>query len=228
VAVVALHDQEVIDKRDTVLKERETILPNGEKVARAVIKFPTFDFEGRLTGIGTISTDVSARKQAEDALRDSETLLKNIIDNVPSAIMVKSVEGRYILVNKVFEEWYGISSEEAVGKTTHDLFPKNFADIVTATDRETARLKETESVETDFPYENSNLERIVSTKFFIPGADNRAVSVGTIATDITQQRKSEEQLRQAQKMEAIGQLTGGIAHDFNRGFNSQVHNLRAI
>ncbi|MGY8959570.1 MAG: PAS domain-containing protein, partial [Alphaproteobacteria bacterium] len=224
-ATVALHDKEVMDKRETVLKERETILPNGEKVTRAVIKFPTFDFDGQLTGLGTISTDVSALKQAENALRDSETLLKSIIDNVPSAILVKSVEGRYILVNKVFEEWYGISSKDALGKTTHDLFPKEFADIVTATDQETARLKETESVETDFPFANSNLERIVSTKFFIPGAEDNAMSVGTIVTDITQQRKSEEQLRQAQKMEAVGQLTGGIAHDFNNILGVIIGNL---
>ena len=224
-AMVALHDQEVIDKRETVLKERETNRLNGEKVTRAIIKFPTFDFDGQLTGIGTISTDVSALKQAEVALRDSETLLKSIIDNMPSAIIVKNVEGQYILVNKVFEEWYGISSETALGKTTHDLFPKDFADIFTATDNASARLQKTEIVETDFPFENSDLEKIVSTKFFIPGADGNAMFVGTIATDITQQRKSEELLRQAQKMEAVGQLTGGIAHDFNNILGVVIGNL---
>ncbi|MBT5812063.1 MAG: PAS domain S-box protein, partial [Rhodospirillaceae bacterium] len=98
--IVEAHDREVIESRKTIEYERDTILSDGVRVTRAVTKFPTYDDEGELTGVGTISTDVTERKQAEKALRDSENLFKSIIDNVPSTILLKDQEGRLTLVNK--------------------------------------------------------------------------------------------------------------------------------
>lgn len=226
--IVEAHDREVIESRKTIEYERDTILPDGVRVTRAVTKFPTYDDNGELTGVGTISTDVTERKQAEKALRDSENLFKSIIDNVPSTILLKDLEGRLTLVNKRFEEWYGISARAALGKTTHELFPKSFSDIVTTQDRGTAELGTPGSVEADVPFADGSIHKITSTKFLVPSSVDDSLVVATIATDITQQRKSEEQLRQAQKMESIGQLTGGIAHDFNNLLGVIIGNLEFL
>ena len=69
--------------------------------------------------------DISDRKEAEEARRASERRLQSIIDNSTTAIYLKDLEGRYLLVNQQFETLFGVSKKDVIGKITMIWFRKN-------------------------------------------------------------------------------------------------------
>ena len=141
--------------------------------------------------------------------------LREIIDNSPSLIAMRNLDGRFLTVNKRFEEWHGLSRERAEGKASHELFAPELANIYAITGEDKLRQGQAveEEVQTSFP--DGRTHTVLLTNFPVLDPTGQLMGVGTIGTDITDRRDAEDELRQAQKMEALGQLTGGIAHDFN-------------
>ncbi|MCZ6859263.1 MAG: PAS domain S-box protein, partial [Alphaproteobacteria bacterium] len=176
---------------------------------------PNFDPDGEFLGYRGTGTDVTERKRSEQALHDSEERFRAIMDNSPVAISLKDAEGRYRLVNRQFEAWYGISGADALGKKASNVFPDDQIEYNAAIERdimETAKTVDHEYVE---EFADRSLHQILATKFPVFDVGGNTVGIGTIYADITEYKRAEEQLRQAQKMEAVGQLTAGVAHDFN-------------
>ena len=158
---------------------------------------------------------ILARDGAEQALRASEERFRSVFDNSPSAMFLKDGEGRFRLVNPQFEKWYGVSAAEVIGKTSYDVYPAKYADMFVGLEQEVLATGETREREFEIPLADGHEHTAILTKFPVRGADGRMIGVGTINTDITEHKRIEEQLRQVQKMDAVGQLTGGVAHDFN-------------
>ncbi len=169
---------------------------------------------GRVFMLRSIKTRGSKARGARPCSLTSG-ISRGIIENSPTAIFLKDLEGRFRLVNRKFTEWYGLSAADVLDKTSHDVFPMAYADTYEAQDREVLDSSSVVERETDVPFSDGTNHRIVITKFPVFDAEGRHAGVGTINTDVTGHRRAEEQLRQAQRMEAVGQLTGGIAHDFN-------------
>jgi PAS domain S-box-containing protein len=159
--------------------------------------------------------DVTERLRMEDALREGEKRFRAVVQNSPAAIFMKDLEGRFVLVNERFREWYCTPEMDPLGKTSYDIVPKELAERFLAQDRQVLDALEVTEREEEIPLRDGKIHSILITKFPIFDAEGQPVGVGTISTDLTNQRQAENQLRQAQKMDAIGQLTGGIAHDFN-------------
>lgn len=153
--------------------------------------------------------------QALERLANSEERFRCLFENTPSAVFLKDLDGRFLLVNRHMEERYGRSTADVVGQTAHDIHPKEHADVLVAQDREALETNTVVEREIKLPFADGTLHSVVVTKFPVLDADGGAIGVGTVSTDVTDRRRMEEQLRQSQKMEALGQLTGGVAHDFN-------------
>ena len=69
-----------------------------------------------------------ATEKAEAARQESEQRFQSVVENLPVSVHLKDTDGRYQLVNKSFEDWYGLSAKEAIGKTSRDLFTHEFTD----------------------------------------------------------------------------------------------------
>jgi PAS domain S-box-containing protein len=157
------------------------------------------------------------REQVQRALQESEEFLNNIVENIPNMIFVKDAEKlRFVRFNKAGEQLLGYSQEEMLGKTDYDFFPKEEADFFTAKDREVLSTKKLVDIPEELIKNRDNDERILHTKKIpIMHKTGTPQYLLGISEDITVNKKLEKQLRQAQKMEAVGQLAGGVAHDFN-------------
>jgi PAS domain S-box-containing protein len=150
-------------------------------------------------------------------LRKNEAFLDMIVDHIPNMIFVKDAQTlEFVRFNKAGEQLVGYPREALLGKTDYEFFPKEEADFFSKKDRQVLAAK----VLVDIPEETIRTKRkekrILHTKK-LPLLDEtgKPQYLLGIAEDITEKKKLEERYRQAQKMEAIGQLAGGVAHDFN-------------
>jgi PAS domain S-box-containing protein len=161
------------------------------------------------------ATNVTARLQADAARRESEQLLVAIVESSDDAIVSKTPDGTILTWNAAAERMYGYTADEAIGASIYLIVPPaSQAELATALQAVCggARIS---------PYETKRMRKDgseVTVSVAISPIVNRAgvvVGISSIARDITHRKAMEDQLRHAQKMEAMGSLAGGIAHDFN-------------
>jgi PAS domain S-box-containing protein len=167
-----------------------------------------------------VSTQVAMaidRKRVEGDQRRQQDFLRQVIDLNPNLIFVKDWDGRFTLVNRALAELYGSRPEALIGHRDADFNPHaEQVDRYLNDDRMAMT-----SGQPKFILEEPNTDaRSGETRWFqvikvpLRTADGAPQVLG-VATEITHRKELESQLRQAQKMEAVGQLAGGIAHDFN-------------
>jgi two-component system, cell cycle sensor histidine kinase and response regulator CckA len=176
---------------------------------------PVRDPGGAVAGVIGVGTDITERCRAEEALRRSEESHRALVQHAAYGIYRSSLDGRFLTVNPALVRMLGYeSAEELLGvdlETQVYVDPEQRHKILARFD--TGNIVEGAEVS----WKRRNGERILVrlSGRAVRRPDGTIECFETIAEDITERRALEDQLRQSQKMEAIGQLTGGIAHDFN-------------
>ena len=165
----------------------------------------------------SLDREILDRKAAQQELSQARQFLNLVIENIPGMVYAKDATTlRFILMNKGGEQILGYSREEMIGKTDYDFLPKVEADAYTRRDLEVLASGELLVIPEEEIVNRAGEKRFIETKkMAVYDPRGRPEFLLCLSEDISARRDLEQQLRQSQKLDAIGRLTGGMAHDFN-------------
>ncbi|MEQ1604168.1 MAG: ATP-binding protein [Pyrinomonadaceae bacterium] len=182
-----------------------------------------------LASIGDQIAVAIDRKRAENEMFDAKSFLNRVIDNVPNMIYVKDKLGRYVLTNEAFAALHGMDVKAVIGKTDQELIGPNeysarydLSDHFVISNKQEYINQEEKVLDAE-----GNVHWLQSVKRPLMGTAGVEYILG-IATDLTERKNLEHQLRQAQKLESIGQLAAGIAHEINTPTQYVGDNVRFL
>jgi PAS domain S-box-containing protein len=178
----------------------------------------------------SLKAEIAERQQAEHELQRTRAFLDVMIENLPAMLLVKDAKtGQCLYLNRAGEDLIGCERSEVIGKSVREIMQSQDADLI--------EIQDTQTLASGKPYEiyESTLntrklgQRLVRTKRLpVPDENGAPKYLLAFSEDITDQRQVEDQLRHAQKMEALGHLTGGLAHDFNNLLAIIIGNLDVL
>jgi two-component system, cell cycle sensor histidine kinase and response regulator CckA len=160
--------------------------------------------------------EIAERKRAEDTALRSAAEISHLYNHAPCGYHSLDEQGTVVRINDTELAWLGRSRQEVLGQV-------KMVDLVAPEDRErfeahletVRRGEEVRDLEYDLVHTDGSAMPVLLNANAVTDADGRFVMTSATVTDIAARKSLEQQLRQSQKMEAVGRLAGGIAHDFN-------------
>ncbi|MGV3719621.1 MAG: PAS domain S-box protein, partial [Actinomycetota bacterium] len=181
-----------------------------------VTNTPIYDEAGKLTAVLGVSSDISERKAAETALRESEARFRAIFDQAAIGMARVDMQGGILEANSALERMLGYNSEElrdqSIAEITH---PDDLAEDHRLYLEMMEGRRECYQLEKRFRHKDGRDVWGRLTASLVRGAEGQPLFGIGMVEDISERKALQEQFRQAQRMEAVGQLAGGVAHDFN-------------
>ncbi len=151
---------------------------------------PLKDDLGTIRGGVAVFRDMTDVKKAEETLRRSQRQLQSIIDNTPALVSIKDAQGRFLLINRRFENLFGVTAEQLIGKTDADVFPKELAEEFRTHDLEVLESGRSLEWEEAMPHDDGP-HTYLSVKFPLGDAALPSYSLCSISTDITERKRME-------------------------------------
>jgi len=177
------------------LYEFEGVRKDGSKILLES-RFRVVTWDGTPATQSTL-IDITERKEAEEALRANETLLRTIMDNADVEITLKDVNRRFLLANRKFQENHGLGQDQFTGKTLAELYSPEEVAHFDAMERKVLETGETLSQELQ-PIGMAADKTFFTTKFPIRNDEGRIVSIGTVNIDITDLKEAEIALTESE------------------------------
>jgi PAS domain S-box-containing protein len=200
------------------------VTANGIAQTFLTTKGSVLDPKGNVFGIFGISRDITEKKRAEEILRKSEERLSAVIDNSTAEIYMKDLEGKFLLINRKYEDLFHIPTKDLFGKTPYDLFPVGIAAKFRGNDQQVIKKKGPIEFDETVPHDDGPHDYL-TVRF--PPLDNKGeiYALCGISTDITDRKSREEDHMKLEKLESLGLLVGGIPHNFKNILTAILDNI---
>jgi PAS domain S-box-containing protein len=193
--------------------ETPRVRKDGRNIYVSLTVSPVKDSTGRIVGASTIARDITKQKEAEEKLRRANTYNRSLIEASLDPLVTIGPDGTITDVNTATEKVTGCQRSELIGTDFSDYFTEP------GMARDGYQQVFREGSVRDYPlglrHRDGRITPVLYNASLYRDEAGKVIGVFAAARDMTARRKLEEQLRQSQKMEAVGQLAGGIAHDFN-------------
>ena len=208
------------------ITDYEVIRKNGTKRIVELSISLMRDADRSIIGFRGIGRDITDQKIAEEALRESETKYRDLVENANSIILRRDIEGRITFINEFAQFFFGYTENEILGKNVvGTIVPEkdsDGSDLAQMVKDIGLHPEKYVTNENENMCSNGDRVWVTWTNKAIYDREGNIREILSIGNDITERKKAEEEkkkleteLYQARKMEAIGTLVGGLAHDFN-------------
>lgn len=195
----------------------ESYINNGEEIIVQTVKIPIRDEKGNVSGVLGIFWDITKRKCAEEALRESRERLENIFNSVQAGILIVDKDSHVIMdANRAAIEMIGMPKDKLIGHVCHQHICPTEEGRCPISDegayKDTSERVIITSDGTNLPVMKTALPIMLDGRAYLLES---FIDISRLKQTEHEKERLKSQLRQAYKMEAIGTLAGGIAHDFN-------------
>ncbi len=197
----------------------------GEDGPRALqMGIRPLDVDGRRGAIVT-HKDVSELERAHDAVRATKEFYELILDSLPLNIAYVNRRREFVYANRGYEEWFRLPLAALQGRRLEEMTTtENYRQMAPRIESALAG----RTVEYTARGTRGEEQRDLAVSYLPHRVDDIVEGFFAVVRDVTAQRRLESELRHAQKLEAVGQLTGGIAHDFNNLLSVVIGNLQLL
>jgi len=178
---------------------------------------PMRDAAGRQIGVQGSERDITERKLADEALRESERRFRGLLEHVQLPAAIFDLHANYVFVNDYALAITGWTRDEMIGHHSTEFLPAEereqfveFAESLRHTGEPSHWFSERQMLTKDGKWRWLQTNNVV-----LRDSEGRATAIASLGADVTEHRALQEQYLQSQKLESLGTLAGGVAHDFN-------------
>ncbi|MGL4423082.1 MAG: PAS domain-containing hybrid sensor histidine kinase/response regulator, partial [Gemmataceae bacterium] len=202
---------------------------DGHEVWMDVSLVPVYGPRGNCQFFVMIQRDVTDRRRAEEALRESEQLFRSMFEGTSAGVSMTDAQGIFVSCNRSYAAMLGRSMSDIIGHHPREFtHPDDFQIQTPLLEEFLAGTRSQYQLRKRYIRPDG---KIIATELSVSAvndSDGRLLYGMGVSVDVTEQTNLEDQLRQSQKMEALGQLAGGVAHDFNNLLTAILGNLKLV
>ena len=170
-----------------------------------------------------LSLNVVRRRRAETVLREREEQLRAILDNSPGTVVLKDLDGRFLMANAAYQRRFGVTMDQLARKTVDAVFGPEIAERVKEIDAEVLESGTPHEFEIVTPNADGEPSPQLVVVFPVRGEDGQVVGTGSFGLDITERKQAEERAKRLQsdltdlmRRALLGEMATGMAHELNQ------------